>query len=87
MEFSNNQIVMLRNGIYGAVASFNNKPFQIVFKSYTTPTSKYDGNFKTKNSNYDVVKIFDGSKIEDIRVLFSSKFNSDNLEIIWEENK
>ena len=59
MEFSNNQIVMLRNGIYGAVASFNNKPFQIVFKSYTTPTSKYDENFKTK-----LRKIFERKAID-----------------------
>ena len=64
MVLENNQIVELRNGIFGVVASFNDKPFQLVFKSYTNPISRYDENLKTKNSSYDIVKIYDGTKTE-----------------------
>ena len=49
MELQNNQVVQLRNGIFGLVSSFNNKPLQLIFRSYTNPVSRYDNNFKNKN--------------------------------------
>lgn len=81
-----NQIVELRNGLYGAVASFNDKPFQIIFTAYTTPVRRYDENLKNKNTSYDIVRIYDGSSIEDITVVFKNKFTPENLPVIWEGN-
>ena len=62
MVLGNNQVVELRNGIFGVVASFNNKPFQLIFRSYTNPISRYDENLKNKNSAYDIVKIYEAAR-------------------------
>lgn len=86
MELQKNQIVQLRNGIYGVVASFNDKPFQIIFRSYTNPISRYNEELKNKNSQYDIVKVFDGSTIINVTDVFKTKFNADNLNVIWEGN-
>lgn len=85
MELQNNQVVQLRNGIFGLVSSFNNKPLQLIFRSYTNPVSRYDENLKNKNSQYDIVKVFDGSSIEDAKQVFNRKFNTDNLPLVWSE--
>lgn len=81
-----NQIVELRNGLFGAVAAFNDKPFQIIFTAYTTPVKRYDENLKNKNSQYDIVRIYDGSSIEDITVVFKNKFTAEGLPVVWEGN-
>ena len=86
MELQKNQIVQLRNGIYGVVASFNDKPFQLIFRSYTNPISRYNEELKNKNSQYDIVKVFDGSAIINVTDVFKAKFNADNLTVIWEGN-
>lgn len=84
MELRNNQVIELRNGILGVVASFNNTPFQLIFKSYTNPISRYNAELKNKNSAYDIVKIYDGSTIEKVTDVFNNKFNTDKLNLIWE---
>lgn len=84
MELGNNQVIQLRNGIYGVVASFNNKPFQLIFNSYTNPISRYNEELKNKNSAYDIVKIYSGENVEKVTDVFSRKFNADNLTLIWE---
>lgn len=84
MRLENNHVVELRNGIFGVVASFNNKPFQLIFRSYTNPISRYGEDLKNKNSAYDIVKIYDGSTIENVTDVFSNKFNANNLNLIWE---
>lgn len=81
-----NQIVELRNGLFGAVAAFNNKPFQIIFTAYTTPVSRYDENLKNKNSQYDIIRIYDGSNLDDVTSVFKRKFNPENLSVVWEGN-
>ena len=48
MELRNNQVIELRNGILGVVASFNDTPFQLIFKSYTNPISRYNAELKNK---------------------------------------
>ena len=84
MELGNNQVIQLRNGIYGVVASFNNKPFQLIFNSYTNPIGRYNDELKNKNSAYDIVKIYSGENVEKVTDVFSRKFNADNLTLIWE---
>ena len=37
-----NQIVVLRNGLVGIVANFNNKPSHLIFKAYCNPITQYD---------------------------------------------
>jgi len=82
-----NQVVELRNGNYGVVASFNNKPFQIIFRAYTNPITRYDEKtLKHKNSEYDIVKIYDGTPIEDVTDVFKSRFSADKLKCVWEAN-
>jgi hypothetical protein len=87
MEFGCNQIVVLRNGVIGVVACFNGRPFQLVFKSYTSPIGRYDSELKNKNNNYDVVEIFDGSTIENVLDVFKSKFTTEGLERIWKRDE
>lgn len=87
MELGNNNVVVLRNGLCGIVTSFNNKPVQIIFRSYTSTIDKYDENLKHKNSNYDIVEVFDGSSIDNVKKVFAKKFNTNNLESLWKETE
>lgn len=85
MELSNNQVVKLRNGKFGVVASFNNKPFQLIFAAYTNPTKRYDENLKHKNHEYDIVEVFNGSSIGEVTDVFKNSFKADGLELVWKE--
>ena len=85
MTLDNNQVVQLRNGFCGIVSSFNNKPWQLVFSAYTNPVSRYDENLKHKNSQNDIVKVFDGTSIENPKQVFSKKFDPTSLPIVWSE--
>ncbi len=87
MELQNNQVVKLRNGKFGVVASFNEKPFQIIFAAFTSPIKRYDENLKHKNENYDIVEVFDGSPIEAVTNVFKNKFNADGLTSVWKGNE
>lgn len=84
MELANNQVIQLRNGKYGVVASFNDKPFQLVFDSFTTPIGRYNAELKNKNANYDIVKVLDGTSVENVLDVFKKKFNADDLTMVWE---
>ena len=83
MELKSNQVVKLRNNIFGVVASFNNKPFQIIFASYTSPLGRYDAELKNKNNNYDIVEVYDGSNVNNVLDVFKRSFNADGLELVW----
>lgn len=84
MELTCNKIVELRNGKFGVVACFNEKPFQLVFDSFTTPIGRYNDELKNKNANYDIVKIYDGSSVENVLNVFKKSFNADGLALVWE---
>ena len=84
MELTCNKIVELRNGRFGVVACFNEKPFQLVFDSFTTPIGRYNDELKNKNTNYDIVKIYDGSSVENVLAVFKKTFNTDGLALVWE---
>ena len=85
VKFDNNQIVVLRNGSIGVTASFNNKPFQLIFRSYTSTVGNYDENLRHKKHQYDVVSLLDGSNLKDVREVFSNKFSLDGIPVIWTE--
>ena len=86
MELSNNQVVKLRNGKFGVVASFNNKPFQLIFAAYTNPIKRYSENLEHKNHEYDIVEVFDGSKVENVTDVFKTSFNAEGLDSIWKKD-
>ena len=85
MELQKNQIVKLRNGSFGAVASFNDKAFQIIFTAFTSPIRKYDADLKAKNSNYDIVEVYDGTSLAEVTDVFKRSFNAEGLKLIWKE--
>lgn len=85
MELQKNQVVLLRNGKYGVTCAFNDKAFQIVFAAFTSPIKRYDENLKTKNENYDIVEVYDGSTIENVTDVFKKSFKADGLKLIWKE--
>lgn len=86
MELQKNQIVKLRNGKFGATAIFNDKVFQIIFATFTTPIKRYDENLKTKNENYDIVEVFDGSTLEKVTDVFKTSFNANGLKSVWKRD-
>ena len=86
MELQKNQVVKLRNGKFGATATFNDKVFQIIFAAFTTPIKRYDENLKTKNENYDIVEVFDGSTLEKVTDVFKTSFNANGLKSVWKRD-
>ena len=86
MELQSGNVIELRNGHIGLVCPFNdtNKPFVIVFKNYTNLVSKYS-DFKQKNRTYDIVKVYDGSKVENIKALYY-KDGAKELPLLWSED-
>ena len=85
-KLKENQIVVLRNGIIGVVTGFNGNPAQVVFPTFTKPARSYDE--KTlqaagNNRNYDIVEIYDGSKVETYKEIFSKKFKTEGLKRTW----
>ena len=64
-ELSCKQVVKLRNGNVGIVVCFGDKPSHIIMNNFTNPIGKWDENLESKNHNYDIVEVYDGSKLED----------------------
>lgn len=87
MELNNNQVVRLRNGKFGVTASFNDKAFQLVFTAFTKPISQYDENLQTKNHDYDIVEVYDGSTLTNVKDVFKKSFNAEGLTTIWKGNE
>ncbi len=81
-----NQVVTLRNGKRGVVLGFNEKPFIIVFDSFTALINRFDETtHKNKNKNYDIVAIHDGSSVENAKDVYKVKFDIDTLPLLWKE--
>lgn len=80
-------LVRLRNGLIGVVACFGDVPSWLIFKAYINPINKYDENLKHKNTQYDIMEVYDGSTIEDVNNVFKTRFNTDNLELIWKREE
>lgn len=86
-------VVKLRNGYVGAVGSFNekNKNPWIIFKAYMSTIDKYDEKLKSKGKsentkNYDIVAVYDGSNIDNVKDIFKAKFNVEELPLLWQGN-
>ena len=88
MDFQNNNVIVLRNGAIGYVASFNGKPSMLIFKNYTNTVGVYNIDLKKGgNSNYDVMSIYDGSSVEDTKAIYKKSFNVDELPKVWERSE
>ena len=88
MDFQNNNVIVLRNGAIGYVASFNGKPSMLIFKNYTNTVGVYNSYLKKGgNSNYDVMSIYDGSSVEDTKAIYKKSFNVDELPKVWERSE
>ena len=83
MELQKNQIVKLRNGVYGATAAFNDKVFQVIFTAFTTPARRFDANLKHSNTNYDIMEVYDGTSLEAVADVFKKSFNASGLNVVW----
>lgn len=78
-----NVIVELRNGIRGVVVSFNGKPTHLIFHNYSNPITRYDDELKNKNSEYDIVKIYDGNGLETITDIWKKKYDISRHQLLW----
>lgn len=84
MELKCNQIVKLQNGTVGVVTCFNGTPEFIIFKAYCNPIKgRYNDKLENKNHNYDIVAIYDGSSVTDVKTVFKNNFNVDELPVVW----
>ncbi len=83
-----NNVVKIRRGDIGVIVAFNKKPCIIVFESFVSPISRYDDNLKHKNSQYDIVEVYDGKKIENYKEVYRKTFDFSKLKLLYkEENK
>ena len=85
MKLKENQIVVLRNGLVGAVTMFNDEPAQVVFASFSKPARYYDPktfSVSGSNRNYDIVEIYDAAGVE-YKEVFKKSFKLDGLKRVW----
>lgn len=87
VTLTKNTIVKLRNGMYGLIVAFNEKPVYIVLRNFIKHMTAYNEELKYKNnSTYDIVEIHDGSKLDNVADIFKSRFDIDQFELIAEIN-
>ena len=84
MDLQVNQIVELRRGSKGVVAGFNNQPFLLVFAGFTSVLTRYNEDLKHKNRDYDIIRVYDGSNVLDVKEVFKSRFSTEGLPVVWE---
>lgn len=82
----NNQIVRLRNGKFGCVDSFNGKPHLLTFYSFTSVLGRYDGYKHKSKDDYDIVEVYDGSRIENVATIWKKSFTPEGLSLVWKED-
>lgn len=90
MKLESNNIVKLKNGLIGAVTSFNGSPSIIVFEKYANPVSHYDENLCKKRAKgvlYDIEEVYDGSSVGDIGSLYSRQFDISSLPLVWKRGQ
>lgn len=68
----------------GVVTSFNGSASHIIFKSYCNPVTQYDEKLEKKNHAYDIMSIYDGSKLEKITDVWSKSDVLDGFDLLWE---
>lgn len=87
MELQINNVVKIRKGGFGVVSAFNKKPCVIVFEGFVSPINRYNSNLKHKNSNYDIVEVYDGKKVENYKEVYRKSFDPSNLKLVYKEGE
>lgn len=82
MELNCNSIVVNRRGDVGAVACIVGKPHLVVYKTYTQQISAFDKDGKHKNTNYDIIDVYNGEKIDNPTDIFKKGFSVEGLELL-----
>jgi hypothetical protein len=85
MELQLNQIVQNQRGDIGYVAGFNNKPVVVMFQAFPMTVSRFNENLENKNPNYSIIKIWDGSTLENETDIYKKKFDLSTLPVVWEK--
>lgn len=84
-------IVEMRNGHHATVEFWNGKPSRFVTTAYIKKFSSYcdDLTFYSRvpNDVYDVMKVLDGSEIDDVDSVFNRNFDFEKLPVLWEREK
>ena len=91
MDLKSGNIVIFRGEGKGVVTDWNGKPSYVVGARFTNPTNLWDENGryrgKAEPTKYDIIKVIDGSSIEEPTKVFRTSAKLDELPIIWEEGK
>ena len=87
MKLQVNQIVQNERGNIGYIAAFNGNPALVVYERYTAQPHHFNENLEHKNPNYSIVRVWDGSNIEQPSAIYRKKFDLSTLPIIWEKTK
>lgn len=87
MELQINNVVKTRRGDCGVVASFNKKPFIIIFEGFVCPVDRYNEQLKHKNPNYDIVEVYDGKKVDNYKKVYRKSFDFSTLKLIYKEGE
>jgi hypothetical protein len=85
-ELKINQVVRIRKGKNGVVMGFNGKASLIVFDSYCAKLRDYTEDLKhKKHSEYDIVAVYDGKKVENYTDVYRKKFDLSELKEVYSE--
>lgn len=80
------QVVKLRNEKIGIVTCFNGKPSHVIMASFSNPITKWDDDLKHSNTNYDIVEVRDGSKVENPLDAFKKRTFND-LDVLYKREE
>lgn len=87
-DLKNNHLIQFRNGHVGTVEFFNNKPSRFMARAYNKRASSYKNdltyNSRNLSEDYDIMKVFDGSKLDNVDRVFYAKFDVNKYPLIWE---
>ena len=90
-DLTNNHLIQFRNGHVGTVEFFNNKPARFMARAYNKRASSYNKdltyNSRNVSDDYDIIKVFDGTKLDNVDKVFYRKFDINQYPLIWERKE
>lgn len=83
MKLGSKNIVELKSGKRGVVATIMEQPWLIVFNNFTVAINKYDDNLNHKNDNYSIARVWKCRKKDyDVKKVWSRAFDESELMLI-----
>lgn len=87
-DLQENHIVLMRNGHVATVEFWNKKPARFMTRAYNKKASTFteDMTYSSRmpTDDYDIMKVFDGSSITNVDNVFSTRFDVNQLPVVWE---